>query len=70
MTEAADGNQEQMGMLAFTDADENRNAERHSGGVGRFEFCICGFEGICMLKSLAEENVKRMSARLFCCFMI
>ena len=46
MTEAADGNQEQMGMLAFTDADENRNAERHSGGVGRFEFCICGFEGI------------------------
>ena len=26
MTEAADGNQEQMGMLAFTDADEYRKA--------------------------------------------
>ena len=46
MTKAAEGNQEQMRMLAFTDADEYRNAERHSGEVGRFEFCICGFEGI------------------------
>ena len=33
-------------MLAFTDADEYWKAERHSGRVGRFEFCICGFEGI------------------------
>ena len=23
-----------------------RKAERHSGEVGRFVFCICGFEGI------------------------
>ena len=23
------------------------------------KFCICGFEGICMLKSLAEENVSK-----------
>ena len=45
MTEAAEGNQEQMRMLAFTDADEYWKAERHSGEVGRFEFCICGFEG-------------------------
>ena len=48
MAKAADGKQEQMRMRAFTDADENRKAfaERHSGEVGRFVFCVCGFEGI------------------------
>lgn len=61
MTEAAEGNQEQMRMLAFTDADEYWKAERHSGEVGRFEFCICGFEGICMLKTLLNKT----SARFF-----